>query len=196
MGTWYDERMKERTEKLFTKRTVLLEGEVNSNNLEQTRRLIQLLQTESETPITLLIDSHGGKADAAVHFYDFVRSEITVPLVGRVCGKCASAATIVLQACQPRLATRHSWFLVHSVALEISPLINRPEFRYGADLEGAARFMIQNAHDLQTITDKIIQRHSRQPMKVIRSWNRAGDRRLAPFRALEAKRRGLIDRVI
>ena len=101
-------------ERFLKTRTILLSGEIDKESAERVIRQLLLLETLSDDPITLLIDSPGGDADAGFAIYDmirFVRPPVRIVGMGLV----ASAAALVLLAVpkERRLGLPNSHYLIH-----------------------------------------------------------------------------------
>ncbi len=110
---------------LMTRRTVVLEGEINPESTNALSQKILKLQMQSSAPINLIIDSGGGNTDAALKLCDLISTVITAPLRGIALGKCGSAATFVMLYCTERICTPYSRFLIHSGTIgKISLQIN------------------------------------------------------------------------
>lgn len=192
-----DELLKERAERLLGKRMLLVEGSrLPADDVNRLKKLIHGLDLRSKADIRLLIDSTGGSVEPAIEFYHFVRREIESKVIGAVSGRCASAGVIILQACDERLATRHSWFLVHSPSFEPHVLSERQELRYAERLDEKFQLLKSLLREMNVETEHILAERSGRSLQVVRSWMKAGNTGLEYFRAQEAKRRGLIDRVL
>ncbi len=101
-------------ERFLKTRTILLSGEIDKESAERFVRQLLLLESLSEDPITVLIDSPGGDADAGFAMYDMIRFvKPQVRLVGM--GLVASAAALVLLAVpkERRLGLPNSHYLIH-----------------------------------------------------------------------------------
>lgn len=101
-------------ERFLKTRTILLSGEIDKESAERFVRQLLLLESLSEEPITVLIDSPGGDADAGFAMYDMIRFvKPQVRLVGM--GLVASAAALVLLAVpkERRLGLPNSHYLIH-----------------------------------------------------------------------------------
>jgi len=101
-------------ERFLKTRTILLSGEIDKESAERLVRQLLLLESLSEDPITLLIDSPGGDADAGFAIYDmirFVRPPVRIVGMGLV----ASAGALVLLAVpkERRLGLPNSHYLIH-----------------------------------------------------------------------------------
>jgi ATP-dependent Clp protease protease subunit len=101
-------------ERFLKTRTILLSGEIDKESAERFVRHLLLLESLSDEPITVLIDSPGGDADAGFAMYDMIRFvKPEVRLVGM--GLVASAAALVLLAVpkERRLGLPNSHYLIH-----------------------------------------------------------------------------------
>jgi len=101
-------------ERFLKTRTILLSGEIDKESAERFVRQLLLLESLADEPITVLIDSPGGDADAGFAMYDMIRFvKPEVRLVGM--GLVASAAALVLLAVpkERRLGLPNSHYLIH-----------------------------------------------------------------------------------
>lgn len=111
---------------LMRRRTVILEGVINTKSMGNVWRRMIELQMQSSDPINLVIDSGGGSLDDALHLCDLMTTLMTAPVHGIALGACGSAATFVMLHCQERIGTPYSRFLIHSgTRNEISVPINQ-----------------------------------------------------------------------
>lgn len=102
---------------LRTRRTVILGGEITSEQIERIGNRMMEFQFESEEPITLIINSGGGRTFAALQLCDVIENFLTSPVHCYVVGECSSAATFILLHCAKRSCTRHSLFVIHSATI-------------------------------------------------------------------------------
>ncbi len=101
-------------ERFLKTRTILLTGEINKESGERLIRQLLLLESLSEEPITIFIDSPGGDVDAGFAIFDMIRFvKAPVKLVGM--GLVASAAALILLAVPKdrRLGLPNSHYLIH-----------------------------------------------------------------------------------
>ena len=101
-------------ERFLKTRTILLTGEIDKESGERLIRQLLLLESFSEDPINLFIDSPGGDVDAGYAIFDMIRFvKAPVKIVGM--GLVASAAALVLLAVpkERRLALPNSHYLIH-----------------------------------------------------------------------------------
>ena len=101
-------------DKLMKTRSVMLTGEITKESADQVVRQLLVLDSESDEPITVYINSPGGDVDAGFAIYDmirFVRSEVTVVGMGLV----ASAAALIYLSVpkERRVAFPNSTYLIH-----------------------------------------------------------------------------------
>lgn len=101
-------------ERFLKTRTILLEGEIDKEMGERVVRQLLLLESLSDDPINLFIDSPGGDVDAGFAIFDmirFVKPEVRILGMGLV----ASAAALVLLAVpkERRFALPNSHYLIH-----------------------------------------------------------------------------------
>ena len=102
------------SERFLKTRTVLLVGEVEKELSEKVVRQLLLLDSISEDPITLLIDSPGGDVYAGFSIFDVIRFiNAPVKIVG--IGLVASAAALILLAVPKdrRFGLPNSAYLIH-----------------------------------------------------------------------------------
>lgn len=194
-GKFYDTILNEREEALFKRRTITIENDITVDEIVRLKRLVHALDLKSNEPITILIDSRGGHIDPVIEFLHYREDNIRAPLIGRVSGRCASAAVALLQGCQVREATRHSWFLVHSVALNLKAI--------DSDNIRCNRFLPQKLALLRRTTElnqremvRLLSTRTGRAPSEVRRWLQRGNELGDFFRATMAKRMGLIDRIL
>lgn len=99
---------------MMKKRTLVLEGKVTAEKVNDLIFRMLHLQHESSDPITLLIDSGGGHINSAMKLCDFMTSVLHAPVKGVVVGMCGSSATYILLHCNTRVGTKYSRYVIHS----------------------------------------------------------------------------------
>jgi ATP-dependent Clp protease protease subunit len=102
------------SERFLKTRTVLLVGEVDKDLSEKVVRQLLLLDSISDEPITLLVDSPGGDVYAGFSIFDVIRFiKAPVRIVG--IGLVASAAALILIAVPKdrRFGLPNSSYLIH-----------------------------------------------------------------------------------
>ncbi|MDR2766702.1 MAG: ATP-dependent Clp protease proteolytic subunit [Treponema sp.] len=100
--------------KMLKTRTILLSGEVCKELAERTIKQLLLLETESDEPVRLFIDSPGGDADAGFAIFDMIRF-VRPPVWTVGMGLVASAAAIIQLASpkERRVGLPNSHYLIH-----------------------------------------------------------------------------------
>ncbi len=101
-------------ERFLKTRTILLTGEIDKDSGERFIRQLLLLESLSEEPITVFIDSPGGDVDAGYAIFDMIRFvKAPVRIVGM--GLVASAAALILLAVPKdrRFGLPNSHYLIH-----------------------------------------------------------------------------------
>lgn len=101
-------------EKFLKTRTILLTGEIDKDSGERVIKQLLLLESLSDDPVTIMIDSPGGDVDAGFAIFDMIRFvKPQVRIVGM--GLVASAGALVLLAVprQRRYALPNSHYLIH-----------------------------------------------------------------------------------
>lgn len=102
------------TEKFLKTRQIILSGEVNKDLADKIVRQLLILESDSDKPIYMFIDSPGGDVDAGFAIFDMIRFvKAPVYLVGM--GLIASAAALILLAApkERRLGLPNSNYLIH-----------------------------------------------------------------------------------
>lgn len=100
---------------LTDSRTLLLSGAVTDKMLrDATVRCLVMEQKDAKKPITVLINSPGGSADAGFAIYDLLRF-IRPPVITVVNGLCASAGILIHLAADKkrRFCLPESRFMIH-----------------------------------------------------------------------------------
>ncbi|HOX13403.1 MAG TPA: ATP-dependent Clp protease proteolytic subunit [Spirochaetia bacterium] len=101
-------------ERFLKTRTILLSGEVNKETAEKVISRLLLLESQSDDPIRVLIDSPGGDVDAGYAIFDmarFVKPQVWMIGMGLV----ASAGALILLAApkERRVGLPNSHYLIH-----------------------------------------------------------------------------------
>jgi len=99
---------------LLAKNDIWLEGKVNGTMVEKIFKSSFILRGRGSPDITLYITSPGGSTLAGLHIHDAIElyaKEASVK--GVVHGRAASMASVILQACTTRIASKHSEILIH-----------------------------------------------------------------------------------
>ncbi len=101
-------------ERFLKTRTILLSGEVNKETAEKVISRLLLLESQSDDPIRILIDSPGGDVDAGYAIFDMARFvKPPVWMIGM--GLVASAGALILLAApkERRVGLPNSHYLIH-----------------------------------------------------------------------------------
>ncbi len=101
-------------DRLLKTRTVLISGEINKDRADEFARQMLVLDSESDDPIYVYINSPGGDVDSGFAIYDmirFVSSPVTVIGMGLV----ASAAALIFLSVpkERRIGFPNSTYLIH-----------------------------------------------------------------------------------
>ncbi len=100
---------------LLDARTILISGPVNDRMLKDaTVRCLVMEQRDAKKPITVMINSPGGSADAGFAIYDLLRF-IKPPVITVVNGLCASAGILIQLATDKkrRFCLPEARFMIH-----------------------------------------------------------------------------------
>jgi len=99
---------------LLKARTIILSGEINKKLAEKITSLLLVLDSESQDPIKVFIDSPGGDADAGYAILDMIRY-VKSPVYTISNGLSASAGVIIVLAAKKenRFSLPNSRFLIH-----------------------------------------------------------------------------------
>lgn len=102
----------------LSKRRIFLNGEINSETANAIVAQLLYLQDESEEPISIYINSHGGEINAGLYIYDVLQS-MTIPVYMYCTGMAASMAALLLAGGQPgrRFILPHSKTMIHEPLL-------------------------------------------------------------------------------
>ncbi len=99
---------------LLAKNEIWLEGKVNGAMVEKVFKLLFVLRARGCPDITIYITSPGGSTLAGLHIHDAIELYAKKAVVkGFAHGRVASMASIILQACTTRVASKHTEILIH-----------------------------------------------------------------------------------
>ncbi len=101
-------------ERFLKTRTILLSGEVNKETAEKVISRLLLMESQSDDPVRILIDSPGGDADAGFAIFDMARF-VKPPVFMIGMGLVASAGALILLAApkERRIGLPNSHYLIH-----------------------------------------------------------------------------------
>lgn len=98
-------------------RIIYLQGDVDEAVIHSRIKLLRYLD-KTTGEITVVLDSGGGDVNLGFSFYDEIkdcRNEVTV----RVSGVAMSMGSVILQAADKRIITKHSRMMIHKGSMEI-----------------------------------------------------------------------------
>jgi len=167
--------------KFLQTRQILLSGEVNKSLAEKVIRQLLLLESISNEPIRIFIDSPGGDVDAGYAIFDMIRF-IKAPVYCIGMGLVASAGALILLAADKtrRLGLPNSHYLIHQ------PL---------SGINGVATDIEIHAKELEKTRAKINDLIAQETGKPLAQVQLDTDRDYW-LNAEEAKEYGLIDKVV
>lgn len=101
-------------ERLIKSRSILLSKGVDDKMVESVSTQLLLMESESNDPITVYVNSPGGSADCGFAIYDLLRY-VDSPIITVCSGICASAAILIYLAGEKdkRYSLPNSRFLLH-----------------------------------------------------------------------------------
>lgn len=151
--------------------------------------LINMLQNDGKTPITIIIDSKGGEVRPALTIYDFLKS-LKVEVRGIVIGKCSSAALIVFAGCTKRQCLPNSAFFYHSTTFTrtIKSNVN--------NLEETMKNVLDDCEEIQKRKRDVQIKNFNVTVEKLAELERRGEESNYDIYAEEAKNLGIIHEVI
>lgn len=96
----------------FETRTIFL-GDIDPRSSSGFIKAMHLLQSDSDLPIHIILNSNGGHWTDALAIYDCIVSADTMVTV-EVYGKCMSAAVPIVQACDERGVHPNATVMIHN----------------------------------------------------------------------------------
>lgn len=167
--------------KFLKTRQILLSGEVNKALAEKIIRQLLVLESDSDDPIKIFIDSPGGDADAGYAIFDMIRF-VKAPVYMIGMGLVASAGAIILLAApdKRRFALPNSHYLIHQ------PL---------SGIKGVATEIEIHAQELEKMRVKINEMISKETGQTVEKVSKDTDRDFW-MNAEEAKAYNLVTKVI
>lgn len=101
-----------RRERANDARTLLFNSDVDENTVEMALETLHDWELEGDDPITIVLNSPGGEVFSGLLLFDTLRaSDSNIITVTR--GLAASMGSILAQAGDVRLVSKHSWYMVH-----------------------------------------------------------------------------------
>lgn len=168
---------------LLKRRVVMIEGEVNSEMLEDVRQSLILLDSDGSPDVEVRITSNGGETRISLQICDLLR-RYKGKKTGVVYAFARSAGATILQACDVRVCLTHSVVLIHHVLIQevsLDDLLDRRR------LEKLKRLMLA---EQKTLYNLLVTRTGRSIAEV-----RAACKKNRDMTAEEALGFGLIDRI-
>lgn len=171
----------------LAKQRIILLDEITEYRIDEIMYRLVALSLESNKEISMIINSDGGDVDPGLRLYDLLKFMET-PVTGVVIGKCHSTALIILQACQKRLATRHSSFLCHFVRSSVTFPVNN-------GFEQKLKSEVKKARADQKYFEEILSERTKlsqaEIVKLMQEGERDGD--ISAKRALQL---GFLDEIV
>lgn len=109
----YDSLSAVQADLLANARIIDLNGDVDRRMFDYVREAIVRLKAEGCPDITVLITCPGGGCQMGLGIFDLLNN-YPGKVTGEIFGFAKSMATIILQACDIRLAAEHSAILLHN----------------------------------------------------------------------------------
>ncbi len=168
-------------QKFIKTRQIILSGEINKPLAEKVIRQLLVLESDSDEPIRVFIDSPGGDADAGYAIFDMIRF-VNAPVYTIGMGLVASAGSIILLAApkERRFGLPNSHYLIHQ------PL---------SGIKGVATEIEIHALELEKMRVRINELISAETGKKVDQVSKDTDRDFW-MNASEAKDYGLVSKVI
>lgn len=98
-------------------RTIYLQGEVDSTNIHKFVRLLRYLD-KTDGDMCIVLDSEGGDVNLGLAAYDAIK-ECRNAVEIKVVGVAMSMGSIILQAADTRVMTKHSRIMIHRGEMEV-----------------------------------------------------------------------------
>ena len=166
-----------------SKRSLSFYSDVNrESTLSLTSQLLEL-DSMSNEPIRLYINTEGGSLTDGFAIYDAIKN-IDSPVVGIVSGLCASAGLIILAACDYRMSTANSIFFYHQPIMPFEMISSKIEIN-------SLNSFYEN---IQERADNMIKKRAKLKAK---DWNRYfKDKTSFYFDADHAEELNIIDSIV
>ncbi len=167
-------------ETLLQKRQILLQGEVDADIQTKISRFILYLNAIDNSPITLFIDTGGGRTELSLIINDSIQQSVA-EIHGIVIGDAFSAGFRILQSCKKRMAYPNARLMFHATAVSLT--------RCDSDDWEISLKKTLILHEEQL---RIYAKRSNQTVDQLRIWSKAEKR----FTSEEALQEGFLDEVI
>lgn len=127
-------------------RSILLSGEITEEVGNAISSQLLELDSISDSPIQLFINTPGGDVTSAFMIYDALQI-ITSPVNGIVSGACLSAGLFILQGCHERAAFTNASFMYHETICSLYADTVR-------SLQSSANFLVNRMNVINDIIKK------------------------------------------
>lgn len=170
------------------KRSLFLRGNNNDNDYD--KLVLELFElNKMKGKIWLWINSSGGSSVGARKLYDNIINSPN-PVYGIIAGDCFSSASIVLQACKKRYATKNSRFHIHNAVWPLNILVkHNSNFN---DFENEVKDAIKLVQEANNTAEKIFLQKTN--IKLNRIKKIMTKNKIIPLK--EALKMGFIDEII
>jgi ATP-dependent Clp protease protease subunit len=116
-------------QKFIKTRQIILSGEINKPLAEKVIRQLLVLESDSDEPIRVFIDSPGGDADAGYAIFDMIRF-VNAPVYTIGMGLVASAGSIILLAAPKGGGLAFPTATISSISPSPASRASRPRSRF------------------------------------------------------------------
>ncbi len=170
---------------LLLKRKLILQNDINGATVDYFIEGLEFLSSEDpHLPVTIVIGSSGGSAEAGLRIYDAVKNS-GLMVIGTVKSLANSMASIVLQACNKREIYPHANILIHSIDVT----------RNIYDVKNRLEEVTKKATYFQNQIEGILQERTKMSREdITRIMNMGSDGK--SFSAHEALEKGLVDTIL
>lgn len=169
-------------------RTMILKG--NNSDADFDRLVAELFTlNKKKGKIWLWINSAGGSSVGARRLYDNIVNSAN-PVYGIIAGDCFSSASIVLQSCCKRYATKNSRFHVHNSVWPLTILVKHTSSFN--DFEKEVKNAIKLVREANSSAEKIFLEKTKIKQKKLKELMKKNE--IIPLE--EALKMGFIDEII
>lgn len=160
--------------------TIYFYADINAETVCRVAHFIDILESQKEKNITIILNSAGGEEYSGLAFYDRIRaSKCKFTIIGT--GFVGSMALIVYVAGDRRIATKNTRFLNHQGSTEINGR--------ASDIKIASKEM----DELEEICNRLIAERTKQDIKKLRESIKAGDKYMNVDEAIKT---GIVHEII
>lgn len=167
----------------FSERVVHFTDDFDESSVKELCMKLNFLDRDEEKrPITLVLKSYGGSVDAFLMLYDTIHTmNCAVCVVATGCAMSAGAMTL-LSGTGMRAATENCRIMLHELS----------SMKFGVEKASEQNIDAKEAERLQEILNSLIIKHT----KLTRDWIEKNIHKDNFFTAKQAKKYGIIDKVI